>query len=443
MKKLLAFLLTATMILSLAVIGTSAAADKWDGSVAASFESGTGTEADPFVIKTGAQLAYLAASVKAGNTYAGQYFVLASDLDLAKIEWTPIGIYIGKSSDANVAFAGNFDGKGYTVSGIQITDDSNSLYVGLFGLVGTAGYIKNITVADSSISSGTEKSRYAGAVAGKMEAGEVSSLVVKEDVTVASGGSAGGVCGRIVGAKASYLINYATVTTSVVDSSGFGGGIAGTVGGGATLEYAANFGTVSGLGAFHGGIAGITGGDSGLGALKNCVNFADVTYNGEKSWYVGGIAGCFGHTAGHEYNNENCFNLGKVTAGFDGAAVGEIIGEARKGDINMKSLYSVDLENLNAIGKESTAPKTLEDVVNKTADELATLADAIVATVNANIVVPTVEPEVTEPETTEPAPETTEPVTPPTTGDSALIFVVIAVLSIAAVAVVAKKRVNE
>ncbi len=61
-------------------------------------------------------------------------------------------------------------------------------------------------------------------------------------------------------------------------------------------------------------------------------------------------------------------------------------------------------------------------------------------------------PETTEPETTtapeteapatELAPETTEPAAPPTTGDSALIFVVISVIAIAGVAAVAKKREN-
>ncbi len=41
---------------------------------------------------------------------------------------------------------------------------------------------------------------------------------------------------------------------------------------------------------------------------------------------------------------------------------------------------------------------------------------------------------------TEPAPETTEPATPPTTGDSTLIFAVIAAISVLGVAVVAKRR---
>ena len=47
-----------------------------------------------------------------------------------------------------------------------------------------------------------------------------------------------------------------------------------------------------------------------------------------------------------------------------------------------------------------------------------------------------------DPVITEPTPETTEPVTPPTTGDSALVFAVIALIAVAGVAVVAKRREN-
>jgi len=46
------------------------------------------------------------------------------------------------------------------------------------------------------------------------------------------------------------------------------------------------------------------------------------------------------------------------------------------------------------------------------------------------------------PETTEPAPETTKPAEPVPTGDSALIFAAIAIISLAGVAVVAKRREN-
>ncbi len=439
MKKFLVFALTAAMLLSMVVIGTSAAdVDVWDGTVATSFSAGTGTEADPYVIATAEELAYLAAKVQAGDPATGEYYVLATDLDLAKLEWTPIGIYIKSGNEANCSFAGSFDGQGHTISGLSVTTTDATIFCGLFGRVDTEGYLKNLIIADSNI---TAESNSAGALGGRITAKEISSIVVKEDVTTNGTSSVGGVAGRIIGADAKYLVSYATVITSTVDSGCFGGGIAATLGGGATLSYSANFGSVSGVGAFHGGLVGITGGDSGSGSIYNCVNFGDVTYNGEKSWYVGGIAGCFGHTDGHDYINENCYNFGKISAGYAEARVGEIIGESRKGNINMKSLYSIDIENVEAIGKESKAPVSYEDVVTKTEAELQALADAIVATIEANIVTPTVEPEVTEPEVTEP--EVTEPVEPAPTGDSALIFVVIAVLSAAAAAVVAKKRVNE
>ncbi len=46
------------------------------------------------------------------------------------------------------------------------------------------------------------------------------------------------------------------------------------------------------------------------------------------------------------------------------------------------------------------------------------------------------------PAETEPAPETTEPATPPTTGDSTLVFAAIAVISLVGVAVVSKRKEN-
>ena len=46
----------------------------WDGSVAESFDSGTGTEDDPYIIKTAEQLAYLAQYVNSGAMYMAYYW---------------------------------------------------------------------------------------------------------------------------------------------------------------------------------------------------------------------------------------------------------------------------------------------------------------------------------------------------------------------------------
>lgn len=74
------------------------------------FASGTGTKADPFVIKTEAQLRAFAASTTGDNAvdYAGQYVALDADITLNGA-WTPIHY-----------FAGNFDGRNHTVSGVRI-----------------------------------------------------------------------------------------------------------------------------------------------------------------------------------------------------------------------------------------------------------------------------------------------------------------------------------
>ncbi len=88
--------------------------DTWDGSVAATFPSGDGSETSPYVIKTGAQLAYLAECVNKGTNFAGKHFELARDIDLAGLPWTPIG------NTAETAFSGRFDGNGHTISGLSV-----------------------------------------------------------------------------------------------------------------------------------------------------------------------------------------------------------------------------------------------------------------------------------------------------------------------------------
>lgn len=57
------------------------------------------------------------------------------------IEWTPVGT----SRDA---YAGTFNGKGHTISGLYFKNINQS-YVGLFGYIGANGKISNVGVLDS------------------------------------------------------------------------------------------------------------------------------------------------------------------------------------------------------------------------------------------------------------------------------------------------------
>ena len=54
----------------------------WDGSIAADFAGGSGTEDDPYLISNGSELAYLAQQVNSGNRYENVHFKLTNDIYL-------------------------------------------------------------------------------------------------------------------------------------------------------------------------------------------------------------------------------------------------------------------------------------------------------------------------------------------------------------------------
>ena len=99
--------------------------DSWDGKAATSFASGDGSQDSPYVIKTAEQLAYLAQVVNSG-TFGSACVMLANQIDLSGYNWTPIG-----TTHTN-SFNGTFEGNGYTISGLQLTNASDNLS-GLFG----------------------------------------------------------------------------------------------------------------------------------------------------------------------------------------------------------------------------------------------------------------------------------------------------------------------
>lgn len=91
-----------------------------------------------------------------GTDLAGEY-ELTDDITLTG-EWLPLG------NTAN-PFTGTLDGKGHTIKGLAVTDNSN--FVGLFGAV--TGTVKNLAIVDANIY-GNE---HVGIVAGRVFGGGV------------------------------------------------------------------------------------------------------------------------------------------------------------------------------------------------------------------------------------------------------------------------------
>lgn len=125
--------------------------EAWDGSVADSFSWGDGTKETPYLIADGKELAYLRNQVASGNTYEGQYFQIANDIDLGGREWTPIGT-------SQNSFRGILEGAGHTIANATITvaslpDQSYEAY-GIFASIGggnTRTIIRNLELSNINV----------------------------------------------------------------------------------------------------------------------------------------------------------------------------------------------------------------------------------------------------------------------------------------------------
>lgn len=128
------------------------------------FAGGSGTQKDPYLIKTADQLN----SIRFG---ADKHYKLIADIDLSKWgNWVPIGgtaAYGGaygsknKAHIGSVQFTGSLDGNGHVISGMTIkvhdsalylADDVNDRYYGLFATINTKETaVKNLGIINYTI----------------------------------------------------------------------------------------------------------------------------------------------------------------------------------------------------------------------------------------------------------------------------------------------------
>ena len=329
-KKILSLLLT--LCLAMTFVPMAAFAEEtqnisvWDGNTAAAFAGGTGTAEDPYQIANGAQLAYLASSVNNGETYEAKNFVLTANIDLNGLPWTPIA---NSFSDALLGgsnyrvFAGNFDGKGYTISNVSIGSETTPLESDVFGLFGaTEGKISNLNLDTVSIH-GVAKIASIGAVVGfagglvgssggSIENCHVTGLAM--DMSAPSNVYAaaywvGGLVGALDGAQ---LINECSVSGSITEKAGKGsiGGLIGELGKAAKITYSRSDVTVNVKADSRGGanVGGFIGKGNGKTdaetIIRNCYATGNVTGGAYTGGFAGGLWGL---------NIKNCYASGNVS----------------------------------------------------------------------------------------------------------------------------------
>jgi len=87
--------------------------------------SGSGTESDPYLISSIADMNTLSTNIRNEIGYYGTYFKLTTDLDYAGVDFMPIGSWTveqyGRVDYYFNVFSGVFDGAGHTISNINIS----------------------------------------------------------------------------------------------------------------------------------------------------------------------------------------------------------------------------------------------------------------------------------------------------------------------------------
>lgn len=240
--------------------GSTSVAVKQKKSDNPKFEAGNGTETEPYIIATAAQLDEV-------RNFPSACFELSKDIDLSSYlnsnssGWTPIKDFTGK-----------FDGKKHTIKGLWISLSSIS-NVGLFANI--QGYSND-------------------------KRASVSNLFVnmnKKGITGRS--SVGGICGRL---------SYGNIENCMVtgDISGYQdvGGIVGHTNDkyydSSIISQCASSGNITATKGYVGGILGYYDGSC---SIKNCYSIANVKVEGSYSSMVCGIGG----------PDANCYFAGTIS----------------------------------------------------------------------------------------------------------------------------------
>ena len=297
------------------------------------FYEGSGTKEDPFNVYNEATLKKVG-SGNDGWTMSAYYRQIA-DIYIASSStnrWTPIGAETGP-------FKGVYDGSGFQIFGIIISDSTAGDNQGMFGYVGEEGILKNITIASLSIS--VSSSSNVGGIAGYLDNGKILNCNVEGSGNITGFEHVGGITGYNYKGTIAGCSSAKTVSAR----SGNGGGISGVNYYGKIENCIAsgNISTLSGN-PYIGGVAGY----NDNGEIKNCSatgsirgyqytggitgynnkgNIADCCFEGDVTGtdYTGGIIG---------YNEDSALKNLHVTGNVIGADnCGGIAGYQTTGDI--------------------------------------------------------------------------------------------------------------
>lgn len=246
------------------------------------YSGGEGTSANPFILKTSADLLALASTP--GDWTSETYFRMDADIDGSGLT-APIG-------SLGSPFSATFNGNGHSIKNVRLNASTLGSSVGLFGAI-HEGNISSLGVVDANITGAT----YVGILTGYLESGHI-------DRCFTSGNAKGSsICvGGLVGENVSGNIVNCYSGADVVNESDYAtGGLVGKNRG--VIRNAYSAGSVSGLD-YVGGLVG-----ANYGTVRN-------------SFALNSKVTCYRDFAARFGGNNNARNDIENTYSWDGIVAG-------------------------------------------------------------------------------------------------------------------------
>ena len=228
-KKVLSLLLTLCLAMTFVPLAAFAAE-------APLFSGGTGTQQDPWLITSQADLIALAEFLNSGNAETfdtanagvgnchGYYFKQTADIDLTGVTWEPIG-YSG-----DYYFAGNYDGDGHTISNATSTgknDAAGYATAGIFGWV-AFGSVENLHVKNANfVATGQNNYSYVGGIAGLCYESSIKNCSVVDSSLESKRDENNNCAGSIVGYSYNGTFEKCAAENNRVTSMAYAGGFVG------------------------------------------------------------------------------------------------------------------------------------------------------------------------------------------------------------------------
>ena len=203
-----------------------------------SFSGGTGTQGDPWLIASQADLTALAEFLNSGNAEQfdaddagvgnchGYYFKQTADIDLTGVAWEPIG-YSG-----SYYFAGNYDGGGHSITNAVSTgkvDPDGYATAGIFGWV-AFGSVENLHVKNANfVATGQNNYSYVGGIAGVCYGSSIKNCSVENSSLESRHNNNNNCAGSIVGYSTGGTFEKCAAENNQIRTMAYGGGFVGEV----------------------------------------------------------------------------------------------------------------------------------------------------------------------------------------------------------------------